>query len=48
VSSAVERAGVNVTPAISDAIGRMRERSPHLARHLDASIVKSVLRLSAA
>jgi adenylate cyclase len=38
VSSAVERARVNVTRAISDAIGRVREHSPLLARHLDASI----------
>ncbi len=38
VSSAVERARVNVTRAISDAIGRVREHSPLLARHLDVSI----------
>lgn len=37
-SSAAERARVNVTRAISDAIARVREHNPLLARHLDASI----------
>lgn len=36
--AAAERARVNVTRAISDAVKRIREFSPSLARHLEASI----------
>jgi len=38
VAAAAERARVNVTRAISDAVKRIREHAPALARHLDASI----------
>jgi class 3 adenylate cyclase len=38
VGAAAERARVNVTRAISDAIKRIREHSPALARYLEASI----------
>jgi non-specific serine/threonine protein kinase len=38
VGSAAERGRVSVTRAISDAIERVREHSPALARYLDASI----------
>ena len=38
VGAAAERARVNVTRAISDAVKRIREHCPPLARHLDASI----------
>src|SRR5262249_36291997 len=36
--AAAERARVNVTRAISDSVKRIREFSPPLARHLEASI----------
>lgn len=36
--AAAERARVNVTRAISDAVKRIREHAPTLARHLDASV----------
>lgn len=38
VGAAAERARVNVTRAISDAVKRIREHAPLLARHLDASV----------
>ena len=38
VGSAAERARVNVTRAISDAVKRIRDHSRALARHLDASV----------
>lgn len=38
VGAAAERARVNVTRAISDAVKRIREHAPELARHLDAAI----------
>lgn len=37
-AAATERARVNVTRAISDAVKRVREHAPALARHLDASV----------
>jgi len=37
-AAATERARVNVTRAISDAVKRIREHAPALARHLDAAV----------